>query len=606
MEDDQILQKLRKKKNLTIDEAVFMVLCPNGNTSEDEELSDADDEINENNVNVNVEVGNLDEEEEHNQQDISPSDAQAFLSQNNVEISDEAADTSAAIASNVEDFRWRNKTFSPLTDTEWKDTLLVDEFWETKTPLEYFYSIFEEELFGHICTQSNIYALQKDGTEIGLTVSDIKTYVGILLKMGILHPPYYRYFWRNSSSNPSISNAMGRQRFDSVKKYLHFNNNANEQEINTPNYDKLFKIRPVIDAIRKKCNEIDQEEYQSVDEQIIPTKSRSSLKQYLPNKPHKWGYKVISRAGQSGIIYDFEMYTGKNDSIVPQDGLGISSTYVMRLSEGIPNGKNYKLFYDNWFSSVPLAVKLYERGILSLATIRANRLKGCILKEEKDLKKEGRGCHDSQVETTNNIIAIKWFDNKAVHVISTYAGINPLDTCRWWDGKAKCYITIERPFAIKEYNSFMGGVDLSDMLIMLYKINFKSRKWYMRIFYFFLDLAVVNAWLIYRRVMKRINNNRPLRLVDFKEDISEGLLQAPQPKRGRPSQSPATSKKRQRPVTPAQSIRYDSISHLPEYSEKRLRCKLCIQGQSRIKCSKCNVGLCITKEKDCFIKYHTK
>ena len=128
MEDDQILQKLRKKKNLTIDEAVFMVLCPNGNTSEDEELSDADDEINENNVNVNVEVGNLDEEEEHNQQDISPSDAQAFLSQNNVEISDEAADTSAAIASNVEDFRWRNKTFSPLTDTEWKDTLLVDEF----------------------------------------------------------------------------------------------------------------------------------------------------------------------------------------------------------------------------------------------------------------------------------------------------------------------------------------------------------------------------------------------------------------------------------------------------------------------------------------------
>ena len=37
------------------------------------------------------------------------------------------------------------------------------------------------------------------------------------------------------------------------------------------------------------------------------------MKQYLPKKPHKWGFKVWARAGISGIIYDFEIYTGKEN-----------------------------------------------------------------------------------------------------------------------------------------------------------------------------------------------------------------------------------------------------------------------------------------------------
>ena len=531
MEDDKILAKLRKKKKLTTDEAVHLIFCPDGNVSEDENLSDAEDE------NI-IEDSILDQDDECNIQS-GGLEVSEYLAQNNIEMTDESScDKDSIDKENILESKWRKKEFNLINDPEWKDSLVVDESWSSKSPLEFFYSIFEEELFEYICTQSNLYAMQKDCKEVGLTTPDIKAYVAILLKMGILHPPYYRYFWRNSTAYSSIINSMSMNKFDTIKRYLHFNNNSNE------NNDKLHKIRPIIDSIRKNCNKIAPEEHQAVDEQIIPTKARSSLKQYLPKKPHKWGYKVISRAGQSGIIYDFEIYSGQNSSIVPQHGLGVASSYVMRLSEGIPTGKNYKSFYDNWFSSIPLAKKLSERGILSLATIRANRLKGCIMKEEMSLKKEGRGSYDYRVDITNKIIAIKWYDNKSVHVISTYAGVDPVSTCRRWDAKEKCYIVIDRPFAIEEYNKFMGGVDLSNMLIMLYRINFKSRKWYMRIFHFFLDLSVVNAWLIYRRVMKSVKNNHPLRLVDFKEDIAEGLLAPPPIKRGRPCQtSPVSSKK---------------------------------------------------------------
>lgn len=52
---------------------------------------------------------------------------------------------------------------------------------------------------------------------------------------------------------------------------------------------------------------------------------------------------------------------------------------------------------------------------------------------------------------------------------------------------------------ILEYNSFMGGgVDLSDTLCALYRISFKSHKWYTPIFAYLLDVALINAWLLYK------------------------------------------------------------------------------------------------------------
>lgn len=55
---------------------------------------------------------------------------------------------------------------------------------------------------------------------------------------------------------------------------------------------KPFKVRPVFDSVCEKCRQLPEKENHSVDEQITPTKSHTSLKQYLPNKPKKWGIKV--------------------------------------------------------------------------------------------------------------------------------------------------------------------------------------------------------------------------------------------------------------------------------------------------------------------------
>ena len=45
--------------------------------------------------------------------------------------------------------------------------------------------------------------------------------------------------------------------------------------------------------------------------------------------------------------------------------------------------------------------------------------------------------------------------------------------------------------------SYMGGVDLSDQMRKAYTCSRKSRtRWYMRLFWFFVDLAVVNAYIL--------------------------------------------------------------------------------------------------------------
>ena len=48
-------------------------------------------------------------------------------------------------------------------------------------------------------------------------------------------------------------------------------------------------------------------------EMMVPYKGTraGNLRQYIRSKPHKWGFKLFTRAGVSGIVYDFIAYAGK-------------------------------------------------------------------------------------------------------------------------------------------------------------------------------------------------------------------------------------------------------------------------------------------------------
>ncbi|XP_049799909.1 piggyBac transposable element-derived protein 3-like [Schistocerca nitens] len=260
-------------------------------------------------------------------------------------------------------------------------------------------------------------------------------------------------YWTEATRFFPIADSMPRNRFDKLRNYLHVNDNTKMKQREHPDYDKLFKVRPFVDKIKQGFSIIEPEEYHSVDELIIPIKGHSSLKQYVKSKPHKLGIKVSARAGSSGIVYDFEIYRGKG-TVHNDTGLGIS------------------VFKDNWFTSYNLISALKNYGILAVGTVRPTRLKGCNLKADSELKKRGRGSYDYRTETERNTIALKCKSSR---------------TSETWSVGERKYIDVPRPDIVREYNRSMGGVDLHDMLVALYRSNIGVKRFYLRIVFHLLD-----------------------------------------------------------------------------------------------------------------------
>ncbi|KAK2721483.1 hypothetical protein QYM36_003689 [Artemia franciscana] len=85
-------------------------------------------------------------------------------------------------------------------------------------------------------------------------------------------------------------------------------------------------------------------------------------------------------------------------------------------------------------------------------------------------------------EDLNHNEATKWFDNKSVCIASSFVGAEPSDNCKRWDSKLRKYVDVVCPLCIAKYNKFMGGVDLSDVLIELYRIDIRGKKSYISLF----------------------------------------------------------------------------------------------------------------------------
>jgi hypothetical protein len=68
----------------------------------------------------------------------------------------------------------------------------------------------------------------------------------------------------------------------------------------------------------------------------------------------------------------------------------------------------------------------------------------------------------------------------------------------------------------------MGYVDKADMLMTLYKIDRKSKRWYMRIFFHFLDLAVYNAFMLFTSSVH--NRGKKISLKHFRLAMATALI----------------------------------------------------------------------------------
>nr|CAH7713898.1 unnamed protein product [Callosobruchus chinensis] len=175
---------------------------------------------------------------------------------------------------------------------------------QIETPTDIFLQLFPESLIESIVFQTNLYALQKHGKTSAFKATskeEMGAFLAVNLLMGIKKLPSYRDYW---SSRPElrdlfISQTLSRDRFIWLHGHFHLNDNSVIPSRESPNYDKLYKVRPVLDTLSKTfMNCYKPSKNQSIDESMIRFKGRSTLKQYMPQKPIKRGYKVVVSRGR--------------------------------------------------------------------------------------------------------------------------------------------------------------------------------------------------------------------------------------------------------------------------------------------------------------------
>lgn len=489
---------------------------------------------------------------------------------------------------------------------------------EMTTPYQFFSYFFDENILTKIKHESELYASQINiNSSYSVSTNELKRYLGICIYNSLCIIPNIRDYWSDHLGIPHVYNSLSQKRFEEIRRYFHFNDNTLMLSRNDPNYDRLHKIRPIIDHLNNKFNSIPHIRDLSIDEQLCATKGKSYLKQYMPAKPHKWGYKLFVLCDVNGFSYQFEIYSGQENEqrfrLVNEPDLGACGNIVLRLTRNVDKNKNHRLYFDNYYTSIPLMSYLYGNGIMSLGTVRKDRLPNNTLPNEKVSKLLSRGKSFEYISTYQDApISVTWWkDNKPVNMLSTYCGSLPMLKTQRFDKKAKKKIEVDCPNVIKEYNRFMGGVDLLDSLIGRYKIRMRTRKWFMRLFYHMVDMSIVNSWLLYKRTKLQLGEPVKYTLVEWRKDLAFTLTRQGFQKstRGRRSTSFEQSLKkinRTRPtVRPTKDVRLDKCDHFPKTDGKRGRCKYpnC-SGYTSFKCTKCLVYLCVTKTKNCFYEYH--
>lgn len=373
--------------------------------------------------------------------------------------------------------------------------------YESLEPAEVFVKFFTEELLESIVEYTNKAESLGQGLQWKeFNKDELKAFLGIIIMMGIVKLPNCRWHWSNSErfgSSPIIRKSLSMSRFNAINKWI-----CLYDKTNFDGQDKLYKVRKLSDSVLEACQRnFGYEQELSIDESMISFKGRNKMKQYMPRKPTKWGFKVFVLAGaKTGYVYRCKIFTGLKE-FSPE-------RVCCDLLEGM---SNKHVFMDNWYISIPVVERLLTQGIHTTGTIKKERKHlPAKFKEQTENMKFG----EVKFWNKGDITLCAWKDKRLVTSISSYYG-NELYK------KKKANSSKVIPYMINEYNYYMKGVDLFDQMMGYYKYPHKTLKWWKTCFFYFLEVALHNSRVIYNK-----NKTTQMEYLEFRIQVAESLTQA--------------------------------------------------------------------------------
>ena len=233
---------------------------------------------------------------------------------------------------------------------------------------------------------------------------------------------------------------------------------------------------------------------------------------------------VLCDAHTRYILKFFVYSGGKEIEYTHNEALGKSGSIVTSLLDPYLE-QGHVIYVDNFYSIPALFGHLFSKATGACGTVRPNR------KEmPKFTKKLKRG--EIDYYHSDELLALTWHDKRDVHMLSTVHTPIIVDTNKVHH---KTKEIIRKPQCVTDYINSMGAVDKSDMQISLAECVRKTRKWYKKLFFHLIDMAMYNAYILYQH-----NIGKKHSFYKFKLAAAKQIIQAHSSSRetsGRPQSS---------------------------------------------------------------------
>lgn len=164
----------------------------------------------------------------------------------------------------------------------------------------------------------------------------MRAFLALILNMGIIQLPEIEDYWKTSwtSEIPFYGRVMSRDRFEQIFWMLHVSHST------TPAQNV------------------------AVDETMVGFRGRFGARQYMPQKPTKWGIKAFTTADSTnGYMLNILVYTGAETlrNSATQESLPQPAQIVMHLVEPYIH-KGHHVFAEWYYTSIPLLQALHSSG----------------------------------------------------------------------------------------------------------------------------------------------------------------------------------------------------------------------------------------------------
>ncbi len=244
----------------------------------------------------------------------------------------------------------------------------------------------------------------------------------------------------------------------------------------------------------------------TLDEQLLPLKTRCGFIVFMPNKPDKYGLKfwILCEVNSKYVVniipyLGAQEKAGRGDLPLAEDVI----TKIVTTSQWI-----------NFFTSLSAAMKLKEKKTSIVGTIRKNKreLNNIMVTVQKNSTYNSEFFYHEASGTA--LVNYQCKKGKNVCLLSTMHSSPTIDTSS----------EKKKPAIVLTYNKEKVGVDCFDMMSKQLSTHSPCFRWPVAVWNNILDVAAVNAWIIFKKATGQTISRRQF-ILNLCKQLSEEYCQ---------------------------------------------------------------------------------